>query len=61
MTRNNILSQFINEQGVIVTVFKPVAPRKGERTWVAIRGSVANMGAKANALNHAGINARVHG
>ena len=56
-----ILNQYFNPEGVLVTVYRPRAPRAGERTFPAIKGSVANMGAKAVVLAGFGINKRARG
>lgn len=42
--------------GVLVTICKPGKVRKSERTWKAVRGSVANLGGKAVALRGIGFN-----
>lgn len=44
--------------GVVVTLCKPGRVRKGERTWRAVRGSVANMGHQAATLTGGGMNVR---
>ena len=43
---------------VKVTILPYRRPRKSERTWPMIRGSVSNMGAKAVALAQHGITKR---
>jgi len=53
-----ILKQYTNSEGVLVTVYKPRAPRATEKTWKAIKGSIFNMGAKAAMLH--GMGYRVH-
>lgn len=56
-----ILNTYFNAEGVLVTVYKPRAPRAGERTFPAIKGSISNMGAKAVMLTTIGINKRAKG
>jgi hypothetical protein len=42
--KSNVLKQYINEDGVKVTVYKPAKPRKNEKTWGAEKYSIANIG-----------------
>ena len=56
-----ILRQYTGADGVLVTVYKARAPRSGERTWPMLKGSIANMGAKAIVLQTIGINKRSKG
>jgi hypothetical protein len=56
-----ILNQYFNAEGILVTVYKPRAPRAGERTFPPIKGSISNMGAKAVVLTALGINKRARG
>ena len=56
-----ILKQYTNSEGLVVTVYKSRAPRAGEKTWKAIKGSISNMGAKAAILSGVGYNVRAHG
>ena len=56
-----ILKQYFNPEGVLVVVYKSRAPRAGERTWPMIKGSAANMGAKALSLATHGVVKRKHG
>jgi len=51
----NALAQYTMD-GVVVTVYKPRAPRKSERTWIgAAKWSVANLGGKAISLRQEGL------
>jgi len=50
-----ILNQYTTAEGLVVTVYKPRAPRRSERTWVASKGSVAQLGAKGANLRNAGL------
>ena len=50
-----ILNQYTTSDGVVITICKPRAPRKGERTWPANKGSVAQVGAKGTNLRAAGL------
>jgi hypothetical protein len=56
-----ILSTYTAPEGFLVTVYAARAPRKGERTFPAIKGSISNMGAKAVKLACVGINKRARG
>jgi len=50
MRNNQILRQYIDSEGIAVTVLKPCM-RKSDRTWVPfVKYSVANMGHQASAL-----------
>ena len=55
------ISTYTNEQGLLVTVYGYHKPRAGERTWKAIKGSLANTGAKASTLAKQGMKVRSHG
>jgi hypothetical protein len=44
-----------------VTILPYRGPRKSERTWPMIRGSVSSVGAKAVALSQHGITKKKHG
>jgi len=50
-----ILNQYTTAEGLVVTVYKPRAPRRSERTWVATKGSLAQLGAKGANLRNAGL------
>jgi hypothetical protein len=56
-----ILSTYTAPEGFLVTVYATRAPRKTERTFPAIKGSITNMGAKACKLAAFGINKRARG
>ena len=60
MTKKAI-NTYVNSEGVIVTVYAYRKPRSTERTWKAIKGSLSNVGAKANTLVSLGLNIRKHG
>lgn len=49
------------EKPVKITILPYKPPRKAERTWPMIKGSVFSMGAKANSLNQIGLMVRKHG
>ena len=49
------------ENEILVTVYNYRKPRKTERTFPAIKGSLFNIGAKANTLISSGIIKRKHG
>lgn len=53
-----VLRTYFNPEGVLVTVYKPRAPRTGERTWPVIKGSIANMGSKSAGLIASGYKGR---
>ena len=55
MTNQAVLAQYTNPEGLLVTVYKPRAPRRSERTWHATKGSVAQLGAKGANLRNAGL------
>ena len=40
--------------GVLVTICKPAKPRRSERTWMATKGSIAQLGGKGATLRNAG-------
>jgi hypothetical protein len=54
-TNDRRISAQYNIDGAIFTVCKPVRPRKSERTWIATRGSIANLGAQAVNLRNVGL------
>lgn len=55
-TDRRILTSYTNEDGVLVTVYKPRKPRKSEKTWLGgSKFSVANLGAKARTLRNDGL------
>jgi hypothetical protein len=54
-TDRKVQAQYIMD-GVLVTFCKPAKPRKSERTWIAIKGSIAQLGAKGANLRNAGLN-----
>jgi hypothetical protein len=56
-----ILKQYFTDDGMLVTVYKPRAPKAGERTWPMIKGSAFSMGAKALSLAEHGVVKRKHG
>ena len=56
-----ILRQYTGADGVLVTVYKPRAPKAGERTWPMIKGSIFSVGAKALSLAEHGVVKRKHG
>ena len=43
------------EKPVKITILPYKPPRKAERTWPMIKGSVFNIGAKANSLSQIGL------
>ena len=47
--------------GIKITVYDYVPPRKTQRTFPMIKGSVANLGAKAISLSTVGLLKRKHG
>ena len=50
MKNNQILRQYIDSEGIPVTVLKP-RMRKSDRTWVPfVKYSIANIGHQASAL-----------
>jgi hypothetical protein len=61
MAKSNILTEYYNGEGVLVTVYKARKPRQGEKTWRgASKYSAYNLGGKAITLRAAGL-ARGHG
>lgn len=50
-----IQDQYLTSDGVLITICKPAKPRRSERTWVASKGSVAQLGAKGANLRNAGL------
>ena len=59
--KTKVLSQYISEEGVLVTVYSPRKVLSTEKTWKMVKGSIANMGAKAVGLAEAGLYRRKHG
>ena len=56
MAKSNILTQYFNENGHLVTVYKTRKPRQGEKTWRgASKYSTYNLGGKAITLRAAGL------
>ncbi len=49
------------EKPVKITILPYKPPRKAERTWPMIKGSVFNVGAKANSLSQIGLTVRKRG
>lgn len=48
MKERGVQDQYITSDGVKITICKPYAPRKGERTWIGnSKFSVFNLGAQA--------------
>ena len=47
--------------GGVVTVCKTRAPRKNERTFTAIKGSIANMGHQSSGLKLTGAKVKLRG
>jgi len=54
-TDRKVQAQYLLD-GVLVTICKPARPRRSERTWVATKGSITQLGAKAASLRNAGLN-----
>ena len=55
-TDRKILTSYTNQDGVLVTVYKPRKPRKSEKTWLGgSKFSVANIGRKAQSLRNEGL------
>lgn len=55
MAKSNILTQYFDENGNMVTVYKTRKPRQSEKTWHgAVKYTVANMGRKASGLRDLG-------
>ena len=50
-----IQDQYLTSDGVLITICKPAKPRRSERTWAPIRGSVFQLGSKAANLRNAGL------
>lgn len=50
-----IKDQYLTSDGVLITICKPAKPRRAERTWAPIRGSVFQLGSKAANLRNAGL------
>lgn len=50
-----IKDQYLTSDGVLITICKPAKPRRSERTWAPIRGSVFQLGSKAANLRNAGL------
>ena len=55
MKPRNVLSQYTNADGVLVTVYKARKPRATERTWPASKGSKWNLGTKGVGLRDLGM------
>ena len=53
-TDRKVQAQYLLD-GVLVTICKPGKPRRSERTWVATKGSIAQLGAKGASLRNAGL------
>ena len=51
--------EFLKSGGKVV-VLKAAKPRKSEKTFPAIRGSISNIGAKAKSLQSSGLPVRLH-
>jgi len=49
------------DKGVKITVYDYIKPSRIERTFPAVKGSVANLGAKAVSLSSTGLLKRKHG
>ena len=57
MAKSNILTQYFNENGHLVTVYKARKPRQGEKTWRGgSKWSMYNLGGKAVSLRALGLN-----
>lgn len=55
-TDRRILTSYTNPDGVLVTVYKPHKPRKGEKTWIGgSKFTVANIGRKGQSLRNEGL------
>ena len=52
-TDRKVQAQYLLD-GVLVTICKPAKPRRSERTWVATKGSIAQLGGKGATLRNAG-------
>ena len=52
---SRIKDQYLTSDGVLITICKPAKPRRSERTWAPIRGSVFQLGSKAANLRNAGL------
>ena len=61
LMKTKVLSQYMNEEGVLVTVYTPKRILSSERTWKMVKGSIANMGAQAVKLSAIGLHRRKHG
>jgi len=49
------------ENDILITVCNYKKPRKSERTWPNIKGSLFSIGAKAHTLSNIGLTKRKHG
>ena len=55
-TDRRILASYTDENGQLVTVYKPHKPRQGEKTWRSgAKYSIANLGGKARTLRNEGL------
>jgi hypothetical protein len=55
-TDRRILSQYTNEDGLLVTVYKPRKPRQSEKTWIGgSKFSLASIGGKGATLRNKGM------
>lgn len=55
MAKSNILTEYFNTDGHLVTVYKTRKPRQSEKTWHgAVKYTVSNMGRKATGLRDLG-------
>lgn len=56
MAKSNILSEYFNSEGQLVTVYKARKPRQGEKTWRGgAKWSMYNLGGKAVSLRALGL------
>lgn len=56
MAKSNILTEYYNTEGVLVTVYKARKPRQGEKTWRGgAKWSMYNLGGKAVSLRALGL------
>lgn len=59
--QNQIALEAFLVHGGVVTVCKTKAPRKSERTFSAIKGSIANVGHMSSGLKLAGAKTKLRG
>ena len=53
MAKSNIITEYFNAEGQLVTVYRPKAPRKSEKTWRSFsKYSIFQMGAQGTALGN---------